>query len=217
MIKKYKNIIILISTIIIISFFSKYICNSVDIYDIKKYINSFKGLAPIIYIIMFSLVPLTFFPDSILAIASGVIFGFYKGYIYTTIGALIGASIAFFIARYLQNFIAIKDNNEGLIRIKKMIDKDGFYIIFLLRLIPLFPFDAISYGSGLTNIKYKDFLIATLIGSIPGIAVFTNIGASSLSINSTSFYISIVFLILLLALAMVLKKKFLNFKSNKTQ
>jgi len=161
---------------------------------------------------MFALVPLTFFPDSILAIASGLVFGFYKGYIYTTIGALIGGSLAFFIARYLGYDLVKKISNEKLSNLDKLINENGFYIIFLLRLIPLFPFDVISYGAGLTNVKYKHFLLATLFGTIPGIAVFTNIGAQALNISSTEFYTSIAMLILLFIISIILKNKLLNNK-----
>jgi uncharacterized membrane protein YdjX (TVP38/TMEM64 family) len=210
--KNFKKIIIIVFIAIFILLTTKFISNDLDIYSIKKYISSFGILAPIIYIIMFALVPLTFFPDSVLAIASGLVFGFYKGYIYTTIGALIGGSLAFFIARYLGYDLVKKISNEKLSNIDKLINENGFYIIFLLRLIPLFPFDVISYGAGLTNVKYKHFLGATLFGTIPGIAVFTNIGAKSVNISSTGFYTSIAMLILLFIISIILKNKILNNK-----
>ncbi|MGL4911238.1 MAG: TVP38/TMEM64 family protein [Romboutsia sp.] len=210
--KNIKKILMLLMIATMVLVVSKFINEDIDIYYIKTYVNSFGALAPIIYIIMFALVPLTFFPDSVLAIASGLIFGFSKGYIYTTIGALIGGSIAFFIARYLGYDLLKKVSNDKLSKIEKLINTNGFYIIFLLRLIPLFPFDIISYGAGLTSVKYKYFLGATLLGTIPGIAVFTNIGASSIDISSTEFYISIAMLILLFGISIMLKDKFINKK-----
>lgn len=210
--KNLKKALLLITVIFFIFISSKIINNNIDIYTIRDYINSFKIFAPIVYIVMFAIVPLTFFPDSILAISSGLIFGFYKGYIYTTIGALLGGSIAFFLARYIGHDLIKKFSNDKLSKIEKLINTNGFYVIFLLRLIPLFPFDIISYGAGLTSVDYKQFLLATLLGTIPGIAVFTNIGSSALDISSTSFYISIAMLILLFAISILLKKKFLNNK-----
>ncbi len=209
---KLKKILVTIGILAFVVITNKYIGNNVDIYTIKEYVKTFGVLAPFIYIVMFSLVPLTFFPDSVLAISAGLIFGFSKGYIYTTIGALIGASIAFFIARYLGKEIIKRKSSDKLEKIEKLIEKNGFYIIFLLRLIPLFPFDVISYGAGITNVKYKDFILATLFGTIPGIAVFTNIGATSLNIKSTSFYISIALLVLLFTVSIFLKNKFLKDK-----
>ncbi|RDY23549.1 TVP38/TMEM64 family protein [Romboutsia maritimum] len=213
--KNIKKGILLITLILIIYIMSKVMTSKMDIYKIKEYVNSFGILSPIIYIIMFALVPLTFFPDSILAIAGGLIFGLFKGFLFTSIGALIGGSIAFFISRYLGRDIIKKISKDKLHKIEKLIEKDGFYIIFLLRLIPLFPFDIISYGAGLTNVKYKHFLLATFIGTIPGIVVFSNIGAKSVNMASKGFYVSIAMLILLLITSIFLKNKILSKSINK--
>lgn len=182
----------------------------IGIEDIKAYVDSFGKMGAIVYIIMFILVPLTLFPDSILAIAGGLAFGFSKGYIYTTIGALVGGTLSFYISRKFGRNVIKKLTKEKLDNIELMINEKGFSIVFLLRLIPLFPFDVISYGAGLTNINYKDFILATFVGTIPGIMVFTNIGAKSVDIGSNSFYASIAALILLLFISVCLKNRFLN-------
>lgn len=204
---------ILISIIIILilgSVVYKLFSMNINVNDIQYYVSSFDKLAPMVYIIMFALVPLTLFPDSILAIGGGLIFGLGKGYIYTLIGALIGASLSFYISRKLGRNFVKKLTKEKLDNIEEMINSKGFFVVLILRLIPLFPFDIISYGAGLTSIKYKDFLIATIIGTIPGILVFTNIGAQSVNIGSNSFYISIMGLILLVLGSILLKNKFIN-------
>lgn len=186
----------------------------IDSKDIQTYVNSFGKLAPIIYIIIFALVPLTLFPDSIIAIAGGLIFGLVKGYIYTAIGAILGATLSFYISRKLGRNFVKKLTKEKLDNVEEMINSNGFFIIFMLRLIPLFPFDIISYGAGLTSVKYKDFILATFLGTIPGILVFTNIGAQSVNMGSGSFYISIGALVLLFIISMVLKKKFIKIPSH---
>lgn len=213
--KKNNSIAIkfLISTLIILTIgFIIYKIYIMDIgaNDIKIYVDSFGNMSAVVYIIMFALVPLTLFPDSILAIAGGLVFGLFKGYIYTTIGALIGGSISFYISRKLGRNVVKKLTNEKLDNVEKMINESGFFIVFMLRLIPLFPFDIISYCSGLTSIKYKDFILATFIGTIPGILVFTNIGAESVNIGTNSFYASIAALILLFVVSIFLKNKFLK-------
>lgn len=178
--------------------------------EIKNYIQGFGKIGPLVYIIMFSLVPLTLFPDSVLAIAGGLIFGLFKGYIYTTIGALIGGTISFYISRYWGREVVKKLTKEKLDKVEEMINNRGFIIIFILRLIPLLPYDVISYGAGLTAVKYKDFLLATLFGTIPGILVFTNLGAQTVNIGSSSFYISVALLILLFIISIFLKNKFIS-------
>jgi uncharacterized membrane protein YdjX (TVP38/TMEM64 family) len=175
--------------------------------NIRDFINGYGVRAPIVYIIMFSVVPLTLFPDSILAISGGLIFGLVKGYLYTTIGALIGGTISFYISKFLGRSF-IQNISKGKIqKMEEAIEERGFALVVLLRLIPLFPFDIISYGAGLTKIRYIDFILATFIGTIPGILVFTNIGAQWVNFGSSKFYFSITFLILLILISLFLKKK----------
>lgn len=208
--KVLKILISIIILLILGTIICKILSMNIGVEDIQDYVISFGRLAPLVYIIMFALVPLTLFPDSILAIGGGMVFGLFKGYIYTLIGALIGATISFYISRKLGRAFVKKLTKEKLDNIEELINSKGFFIVLILRLVPLFPFDIISYGSGLTSIKYKDFLLATIIGTIPGILVFTNIGAQSVNIGSNSFYISIMGLILLVLLSLILKNKFLR-------
>lgn len=208
--KVLKILISIIILLILGTIICKVLSMNIGVEDIQDYVSSFGRLAPLVYIIMFALVPLTLFPDSILAIGGGMVFGLFKGYIYTLIGALIGATISFYISRKLGRAFVKKLTKEKLDNIEELINSKGFFIVLILRLVPLFPFDIISYGSGLTSIKYKDFLLATIIGTIPGILVFTNIGAQSVNIGSNSFYISIMGLILLVLLSLILKNKFLR-------
>lgn len=200
---------------VLICIILKILSLDIDAIDIKNYVASFGELAPIIYIVMFALVPLTLFPDSILAIGGGLIFGLTKGYIYTVIGALIGATLSFYISRKLGRDFVKKLSKEKLDDVERMIDSNGFFIVLMLRLIPLFPFDIISYGAGLTSVKYKDFIVATFLGTIPGILVFTNIGAQSVNIGSGSFYISIGALVLLVIISIFLKNKFIKIPVNR--
>jgi len=175
--------------------------------EIRDYVLSYGKLAPIVFIVLFTIVPLTLFPDAILAIAGGLIFGLYEGSIYIMIGALCGATLSFYIARFYGCWIKEKLKNEKFLDIDKSIKKNGFLIIFLLRLVPLVPFDIISYSAGFSSIKYRDFIVATGIGIIPGVIVYANIGAQSLDFGSSSFYFSIAFLIGLIVISMMFKNK----------
>ena len=118
------------------------------------------------------------------------------------IGSMLGAATAFYIARFGQEKIAhyvesrnikeIENPNlwqKSLIFLMKFIDDDsedfakiieerGFLIVLVGRLIPFVPFDAVSYGSGFTTIEFKDFMIATTIGSIPRVTFFILLGTS---------------------------------------
>lgn len=200
-------IFIAILLVIILSFIDK---DLININNIRELILNAGIFAPIIYIIAFSLVPLTFFPDSLLAILGGSLFGLYQGSIFTIIGALIGGSISFFLSRLLGNRFIKPSKNKKLLNIEEILKNQGFLTILILRLIPLFPFDLISYGAGLTSIKYNDFFFGTLIGTIPGIIVFINLGAQWISLDKTSIYCSISILILFILFSLILKKSYLK-------
>lgn len=204
--KKVKLCLILIILVTLIYFLNKYnIFKNMSPGQLKNYIESFGMLGPLVYIILFTIVPLTLFPDSILAISGGMCFGLVFGSIYTMIGAACGGTFSFFLSRWIgSQFIKNKTESNTL---KKVINEKGFLIVLLLRLIPLFPFDVISYGAGLSNIKYKDFILATLIGIIPGVLVFNNIGTQVSNIGSKNFYISIALLIILVLVGNFFKKK----------
>lgn len=209
--KKTINIFKIISLIIII--IGMYaICNMKTIRqctpeNIKNFVDSYGTFSPIIYIILFTFIPLTFFPDSILAIAGGMCFGMVGGFIYTMIGAILGGTLPFFLAKTLGHKISNKFIKKDLSNLENAIKRRGFVLVFVLRLIPLFPFDVISYAAGFSRVKFKDFALATLLGIIPGIFVFINIGDKATQIGSSSFYVSIALLVGLIVMSYVLKKK----------
>jgi uncharacterized membrane protein YdjX (TVP38/TMEM64 family) len=210
-----KNYVKVIKYIILIAVIALavYFLNRLEVFknysskDIKQFLDSLGLLAPVVYIVLFTFVPLTFFPDSVLAIAGGMAFGFFKGTLLTITGAICGGSLAFFIARYLGQEVIKKFIKKDISILRKHTQEKGFFVVLILRLIPLVPFDVISYSAGLSEIKYKDFLLATLLGIIPGVAVFSNIGDKSLEAGSFEFYISIALLVVLLVLSVLLKKK----------
>ena len=128
------------------------------------------------------------------------------------IGALCGGTLAFYISRYFGRGMV-----EGLIKHKAEwfddgVEKKGFLLILILRLIPLVPFDIISYGAGLSKIKYKDFVSATCIGIIPGVLVFSNLGDKAANFRSWDFACAVLALLGLLAVSYCAKKK-LDFKA----
>ncbi len=176
--------------------------------EMKEYVKSFGVWAPIIYLGILAILPLLLFPDSVMVMAGGMIFGLYKGTLLTLLGSLIGGTVAFYISRNLGQNAVKKIIKKDLVLFREQSEKNGFIIILLLRLVPLFPFKVVSYSAGLSDIKYKDFLLATAIGALPGMIVYTNVGDKSTAVGSTSFYISIGLLVLLTVVSLWLKKKF---------
>lgn len=206
-----KIIIALVSVIafiLVIYFMNKYnIFKDYSPTQIKEYINSFGLLSPVIYLLVLTILPLVLFPDSVIVIAGGMMFGVVNGSILTIIGSFLGATVSFYISRVFGKRVIEKFIKKDMVNLSEHSKKKGFIIILLLRLIPVFPFKIVSYSAGLSNIKFKDFTIATVLGSMPGIIVYTNLGDKTNEVGSSSFYISILLLVLLFAVTLVLKKK----------
>lgn len=188
-------------------FYQNGVLSFAQVEQIKIFVLGFGIYAPLIFIVLFTLAPLIFFPDSILALAGGLIFGFAWGSVYIIFGALCGGTLSFYLARLYGNAMREKLAHEKLINFQKSVKKHGFIMILLLRLVPLVPFNIISYSAGFSTIRYRDFFFATLLGMSPGVLVYANIGAQSLAFGSKEFYLSIGLLILLVAVSMVLKQR----------
>lgn len=124
--------------------------------------------ASIIYVLFYVLRPLILFPATILSMLGGVIFGYFWGMIFVLLGAMFSAVIEFVMSRYFcRNLVIGLIGDSNLSRIDKTIQKYGFRTVFLIRLIPNVAFDIQNFSLGLTNVKLKDYLFATLLGIIP--------------------------------------------------
>lgn len=171
---------------------------------LRDYVASFGIFGPLVYMTMFSVIP----SGSIIAIAGGMAFGLYWGALYTMIGALIGATVAFYISRLLGRGAIEKLVKGKWQKFDEGVEKGGFLLILILRLIPIIPFNAISLGAGLTRIKYSDYILSTMIGIIPGVLVFTNLGDKAWKVNSPEFLGAVGILASMVIVSVILKKRF---------
>ena len=150
--------------------------------DIKEWILSFGMWAPILYILLYTIRPLIFFPASVLSITGGLAFGAWMGTIYTVIGATLGAVVAFLVARKLGSGLIKEKANAGKVeQIQQQLEKNGFIYVLIFRLLPIFNFDLISYAAGLSKVRLLSFFLATLIGIIPGTFAYNFLGSSIVS------------------------------------
>lgn len=173
---------------------------------IRHFVLSFGALSMVIYIFMHVIRPFTFLPATPFTIAGGFIFGNFYGLLFSVIGTMLSAVLTFFLSRYLfreQVKRWLKGRYDG---IDKSLEGNGMYMIAVFRLIPVVPFDAVGYVAGVSSIKFRDYMIGSLIGELPGAFVLTMLGSSLKHIGSPVFYASIVLLLLLIALPEAYKR-----------
>jgi uncharacterized membrane protein YdjX (TVP38/TMEM64 family) len=134
----------------------------------------------LLFILVYILATVLFFPASILTIGAGFIFGVLLGTAIVSIAATVGAALAFLIARYLaRNQIERRvANNLKFKRIDRAIGERGAKLVFLLRLIPLIPFNLSNYFYGLTAVKFWSYVLASWIGMLPGTLLYVYLGAA---------------------------------------
>ena len=148
------------------------------------------GVAGIfIFIIVYAVATVLLAPGSVLTIGAGFVFGLWKGFLAVSVGATLGASLAFLIARFIarDKVEAIARRNEKFRKIDNAIGKQGAKLIFLLRLSPVIPFNLSNYFYGLTGVKFWPYVFASWSGMIPGTFLYVYIGtASKLAVSATA-------------------------------
>jgi uncharacterized membrane protein YdjX (TVP38/TMEM64 family) len=177
---------------------------------IKAWILSFGWAAPVLFILIYAVRPLILFPASILSLTGGLAFGPVWGTVYTIVGATMGAVLSFWLARFLGNkFVRIR-LKENWDKFEKQLQQKGFIYILLLRLIPIFPFDLISYGAGVSKVSFSAFLFGTLLGIIPGTFAYNFLGSSFLQEKTSYIIIAAVVFVLVTLIPFFLKKRVVN-------
>jgi len=132
---------------------------------------------PAVFVLGYAAATLAFVPGSILTMAAGAIFGLAKGTLLTFLGATVGSTFSFLVARYLaRSAIERRLADRPRFRaIDRAVAKQGLKIIFLVRLSPVFPYNLLNYGLGLTRVKLRDYVLACF-GMIPGTFLYVYYG-----------------------------------------
>jgi len=139
-----------------------------------------KGLGvwgPVAFIAGYVVAAVLFIPGSLLTLAGGAIFGLTNGVMIVFLAAVLGSSAAFLVSRYVARS-SIERRLAGNARFAAMdraVGAQGRKIVFLLRLSPVFPFTLLNYGLGLTNVRFVDYVVAS-IGMLPGTLLYVYYG-----------------------------------------
>lgn len=128
-------------------------------------------LAPIVFMTIYAIGVCLFVPGTVLGAMGAVFFGTWWGFFYVWVGAMIGASAAFFIGRYLGREFTASLIGEKLERYDDSIERNGFATVLYLRLV-YFPFTPMNFGMGLTKVRFKDYFFGTGLGIFVGTFIF---------------------------------------------
>ncbi len=128
--------------------------------------------APMVYMVVYAVGVCLFLPGTLLTGLGAAIFGAYWGFLYVWIGAMLGASAAFWIGRTLGREFAASLIGDTLKKYDDAIERNGFATVLYLRLV-YFPFTPMNFGMGLTKVRFRDYFFGTGLGIIVGTFIFT--------------------------------------------
>jgi uncharacterized membrane protein YdjX (TVP38/TMEM64 family) len=140
--------------------------------EMKRFLDTSGFWAPLTFILIYTAGICLFVPGSLLTTLGAAIFGAYWGFLYVLIGALLGATAAFFIGRYLGRDLAASIIGDRLKRYDEAVERNGFATVLYLRLI-YFPFTPMNFGMGLTRVRFGDYFWGTALGIIAGTFIIT--------------------------------------------
>lgn len=147
--------------------------------SLSGWIDSLGYLGPVAFIVTYAIATIAFIPGSVLTLGAAAVFGLGWGLLWVTIGANVGANLAFLIGRYFARDAISKqiENNQRFAAIDRAVGREGWKVVGLTRLSPAFPFNLLNYAFGLTNVPWIEYSLATLVGMMPGTFMFVYIGS----------------------------------------
>ena len=130
------------------------------------------------YPVLYACCNVLLLPGGVLSVGAGFFFGLWWGFLIALVGNVTGAAISFFISRSLgRNWLKQRlFRNRTLVALEPAIEKEGWKIILLSQLHPLFPTSLLNYLYGLTKIRFRTCMIWIAIGQAPGLFLYAYLG-----------------------------------------
>lgn len=150
--------------------------DQLDATAIQSWIEEAGSAAPLLFMLVYIVGTVFFFPGAVLTLLGGALFGPVLGTFYNLTAATIGSMLSFLVARYLASSWVEKKTGGKLKQLMNGVENEGWRFVAFTRLVPLFPFNLLNYGLGLTKIKFAHYSIATYIFMLPGAIAYTYLG-----------------------------------------
>jgi uncharacterized membrane protein YdjX (TVP38/TMEM64 family) len=141
---------------------------------LRDWIHSLGAWAPAAFVGLYILAVIAAVPGSAITVAAGALFGSLVGVIVVSIGATVGASLAFVISRYFARDAVARwlSNKEKFRRLDQLTERHGAVIVALTRLVPVFPFNLLNYGFGLTRVRFWTYVFWSWLCMLPGTVLY---------------------------------------------
>lgn len=179
---------------------------AVDVPGIEQLRQSYAGtglLGGLAFAALYAALSLLPLPAVVLTIAAGAVFGLARGLPIVLLGATVGAGCAFYLGRFLGRDAVQHFTGARLKTVDAFLARRGFWAVLVARLIPIVPFNALNYLSGLTAVRARSYLAATVLGILPGTTAYVAVGAYGDRPGSWPFLAALGALLLLSAIGVI--------------
>lgn len=176
---KFLKVIIGVILVTVIIIVAKYFNLQSGLMQALDWIDSLGSWGVAAFIILYILATVFFIPGSLLTLGAGVLFGVVGGSICVSLASTVGATCAFLVGRYwARGWVAQQiTGNQTFEAIDEAVAQEGWKIVGLARLSPIFPFNLLNYAFGITQVSLRDYFWASWIGMMPGTVMYVYIGS----------------------------------------
>lgn len=178
--------------------------------DILAYMSQFKAGSVFVYFgAQILQIMISVLPGQVFQFVAGSLFGFLPGLVYSIIGAFMGSTITYFLAKFLGEdaMLLLFGEDKMNYYVERLNSERAYIIVFLIYLIPGLPKDLVCYAAGVSDMKYKAFIIISTVGRIPGMCGSLLFGALYIQKSYTGMIIIAVIVTIILVLCFIFRKR----------
>lgn len=150
--------------------------------EVRTWILSLGAWAPVVFVLVYAAAVVAAVPGSVLTVAAGAMFGSVLGVVLVSIASTLGATGAFVVARFLARDSVVRwlEGNEKFTKLDRLTRDHGAIIVAITRLVPLFPFNLLNYGFGLTRVPLRTYVLWSWLCMLPGTVLYV-VGADAVT------------------------------------
>lgn len=173
--------------------------------ELRGFLAQLGPLGPAVYALLYTAAVVAAVPGSLLTIAAGAMFGSVVGVAVVSVGSTLGAAAAFALARWLARDAVMRwlGHRPAFAKLQRLTQEHGALVVAFTRLVPLFPFNLLNYGFGLTQVPFRTYVFWSWLCMLPGTVLYV-VGTDAVTQALTSGQVPWPLLAVLLTVAALL-------------
>jgi uncharacterized membrane protein YdjX (TVP38/TMEM64 family) len=175
--------------------------------QVQERVEAAGDTGALVFVLGYAALALVPAPKAVLTAVGGALYGLWFGALLSWMGALIGAAVAFGLARAMGRDAVDRLLRGRLARVDDLLTDHGLGAVIAVRLVPVVPFTAINYGAALTGVRLRHYVLGSAVGMIPGALAYAALGAWGT--DPWGIFAAVAALVLLIGLGTLLGRRLL--------